>query len=219
MQQLDPEPPKIKDFSFHKDSIYRWLKTDVSGTDEILDTIKSGFAIFKSGRKCNLELLQEFMDPISAGPDMTAQNKAKFNALTAGLEVEVVQAKHPEQLPGLQNEFTDDDLKQKPTIKKIPPTQQTIPVPVPVEKPKSPVRMILDSNKASMKLGTTLEIETTIPNEDIYRVLKNSFPDNDVLGEIAEKILSEMDTETILAELKEMIKNNLGNRYIELMDK
>jgi hypothetical protein len=212
MQQLDPDPPKIKDFSFHKDSIYRWLKTDVSGTDERLLKIENGFAVFQSGRKCNLQLLQEFMDPISAGPDMTAQNKANYNSLTAGLQVESAQPKHPEQLPGFANEFTDPELKTQSQVK-VKPSRVVKEIPKPVQKPKSPVRLILDSNKSSMTLKSTLEIDTIIPDKDIFRVLKNSFPDSDILDEVAEKILSEMDTKEIIEELKEMIKSNLSTTY------
>lgn len=212
MQQLDPDPPKIKDFSFHKDSTYRWLKTDVEGTVEHLDKIEKGFAVFRSGRKCNLELLQEFMDPVSAGPDKSAENKARFDSLTAGLAVEESIPSHPEQLPGLQNEFTDTELKTPPQVK-VKPSRVVKEIPKPVQKSKSPVRLILDSNKSSMTLKSTLEIETIIPDKDIFRVLKNSFPDSDILDEVADKILSEMDTIEIIKELKEMIKSNLSITY------
>jgi hypothetical protein len=213
MQQLDPDPPKIKDFSFHRDSTYRWLKTDVEGTIDHLDKIEKGFAVFRSGRKCNLELLQEFMDPVSAGPDMTIANKQKYDSLTAGLAVEESAPKHPEQLPGLQNEFTDADLKTKAPVKITPATKTQVHKPEVKEKSKTPVRLILDSNKSSIELKTTLSIVTAIPDEDIFRVLKNSFPDDDVLGEIAEKILSEMDIDQIVKDLKTNIKGNLGDRY------
>ena len=207
---------EIKNFSFFPDSVYRWIKTDNIGTDEYLNRIHNGFAEFRSGNKCNIDLLQEMMDPISTGPDKSIENKQAFDSLTAGLSVEESTAVHPEQNPGLRNEFTDVEFLPTTNTNGLVTPDQTI-IGTPASKikadTKSPVRLILDSNKSEVDMHTTLDLNILVPGTSIIHILKVSFPDNNVIEEIVDKVISEMDTDSIINELKSMVRTNLAAKY------
>lgn len=204
---------KPKDFKFFPGSVYRWIKTEQAGLDETLVEVKNGFVIFKSGRKCSLGVLQEMMDPIKAGVDNTAEIKAMQNKLTAGLAVEESSPKNPEDIPGLKNEYSDsfEDLP-KPEIKVTkPPVRQV--KPKVEEKPKSPVRLVLDGNKSTEKMTIKYEFEIDAPTKDIVNVLKNSFPDNNILDEVTDLLISSFNNDKVIDELKKFVKDLVKDRY------
>lgn len=197
-------PSQPKDFSFFPGSKYEWIKTENSGWVEELIEVKNGFAIFKTGRRCSLSALQESMTPISAGPDNTAEIKARNANLTKGLAVEPAISKTPEQIPELRNEYSDaldiPKITTEPKVNKV-------------VKTKSPVGLVLESNKSIDSVKVSCNVTIDLPQKAIYDVLNASFPDSDIAKEITDLVFDKMDKKTIIRMLMDEMVKTIKNRY------
>lgn len=196
MGLLSPDQ-EFKNFCFYPKSIHRWIKGDDEGNEDVVKNISGGFVIYESDRRCNLELIHEFMTPIFDGPDPSIEAERKFREMSAGLSYEEIT---PEQIaaaksnsePVLQNNVQQETIAQIPVVE--------------VKKYSgSPVKLVLESQTDEISATTVINVPIKIPSKEIVNVLKKSFPDINVQDVILEIITSKFDQKTI----NEMINNSL----------
>tara|TARA_Y100000385_G_scaffold60499_1_gene58953 strand:- start:2230 stop:2910 length:681 start_codon:yes stop_codon:yes gene_type:complete len=212
---LLPPNTEIKNFSFFPDSKHEWIKGEDAGNIDSVVKVIDGFVVYKSGRRCNLDILQEFLNPISEGPDPAIAEKKKRNHLTEGLEVEEIdeeklekakakeesikksnkKAELEKQLKELEDktiepQIKDSDYKHKEIIKEV---------------SKSPVRLILEANQNSTITPIQVSIPVPIPDTNVINLLRTSFPSHNIEEEIVELAMSMVDGDNV----KEIIKSNI----------
>lgn len=194
----------IKNFCFFPDSIFKWIKGDEAGLDERVVRVHNGHVEFKSGRKCPLSILNEYMEPFRDGPDPSIKAKEKFNTLTKGLAEEVI---------------TDEQrakINAEESKKKVP-VQDPVQDPVkPQEsnntKPQesnnmNPVQLILSKQTSNNPVGLDLMISVNLPNKDLINILKSSFPEEDINLEILKLVEKDLNMDSIKNQLLDKIKD------------
>lgn len=171
---------EIKKFCFFPKSQHQWIKGDMDGTTDIVKNIDSGFVVYQSGRKCNLDIIQEYMSPVSDGPDPLIESKKERDRLTAGLKVEELDpvkiaeanAKDKLNLDSAHKKELEVQLNNlEPDSKKYTSKVDT------AYKPTSPIISLLKKAKTK-KINLTTKIDVKLPSKEFLDLVQDSWDDN-----------------------------------------
>ena len=187
-------------------SKYEWIRGDYKGNvDEVVD-IKDGFIIFKSGKRCNSDIFNEYLIPEGAKMSTATANS---NSGPGG-GVVTVDFKSEDDGPIL-DEFGQPVIvpAEIPTLRNnninnANPINNFVEQPPVVEKKINPITMLI--NQASKdEIVLNLNYNAKLPKKSVYLLIKDSFENVDVDNEIIESIFSEIN----INELKEYFKKEL----------
>jgi hypothetical protein len=200
---------EIKNFCFFPKSQHQWIKGDMDGTTDTVKNIDGGFVVYQSGRKCSLDIIQEYMHPVSDGPDPLIESNKERSRLTAGMQVEEVDpvkiaeadardklnsdAAHKKELEVQLNNLEPDSKKYTSKVDTA-------------NKPTSPIISLLKKAKTK-KIPLTTKIDVKLPSKEFLAVLQDNWND-DILEIQAEFIVSQIEDPKQF--LEDKIKSSLA---------
>lgn len=184
---------------------YEWIRGDYQGNiDEVAD-IKDDFIIFKSGRRCNVDIFPEYLLPEGASPVVQhVQNRQQptnkgvtmvnFTSEDDGLILD--EHGQPVQVPVDITTSKKQPIQSNNNI-----VADTPPV---VEKKVNPITLLItqaSKDEATLNLNYTIKL----PKKSVYALIKDSFENVDVDAEILDSVFSEIN----INELKDYFKKEL----------
>lgn len=195
-------------------SSYEWVRGDYSGNIEEVKDITKDFILFKSGKRCSIDVFSEYLLPAnSVAKTNNVQGKPRQNSGFSGVTT-VQFSQDDENNRGVipidntpiindattENDFTDnfvDTYKPgavKPAVK------------------ASPITLLINQ-AAKDECELSIVYKVKIPKKSLYMMLKENFEDLDVEDEILETIINEMSTGEIINHFKKEIKDKIKIHY------
>jgi hypothetical protein len=193
-------------------SKYEWVRGDYQGNiDEVFD-IKDGFINFKSGRRCGVDVFEEYLLPAGTQQAIkqptTQMNQSAGKTTSKG--VTMVQFEQDEDNNVIIDADTGQPVFVKPEIAPVPktdlsnPNVQHVHTEKPVETKVNPIALLINqSSKDDCELNLSYSVK--IPKKSVYGLLKDSFNNVDIDNEILDTIISEID----INELRNYFKKEL----------
>lgn len=181
--KMDISEQNIEDIKERfKSSEFQWIKGDyLSSTEDYKNVISNGDAIFiefLSGRRINLDLLEEYMVYFPAQPKIAPQI----------------------QQPQIQHTAHNQTAKKDSTVTSIVYDEQ-----LKNHNEDSPIYKLLRKQKKNL-VEVSIKLKLNLPSKELYGVLSTSFDDAD--KEIIEFVLDGVDMEDIKASLAQSIRSN-----------
>lgn len=174
--------------------LYQWIKGEKVGTIEEVDKQQDGFIYFKSGRRINSDLLNEYLMLSGEG------------AIPLKEDLETKQALIDPAL-GLKEAGKADPAAGLKVAGQSTPNPNTA-------IPDSPIRALLnkmgDSSKDTIEISLTIPVK--IPKAEMYSIMEESFGE-EVLEGIKGLALSQIDENRVYKELKDIVENKVKNYY------
>lgn len=184
-----------------KELTYQWTKGDLAGTVEIFDNNDGNWITFKSGRRINVELFNEYLFDTSSG------SVDNFMGVTG---VNFVQD---------DNNYSSQKSNTVPTNESvqvnsnIPNTSNVAPQNQPIVKPQlTPVQILLtQATKESTKIDITISID--VPKKSVYSLIKDAFDNTNIDEEILNTIYIEINNNEFKENIKKQIEEKLKIHY------
>lgn len=182
--KMDMSEQSIEDIKERfKSSEFQWIKGDyLSTTEDYKNVVNNGDSIFiefLSGRRINLDLLEEYMVYFPAQPKI---------------------APPPVQQPPVQQPHHNPTSKKDSTVTSIVYDEQSKNA-----NEDSPIYKLLRKQKKNL-VEVSIKLKLNLPSKELYGVLSTSFEDAD--KEIIEFVLDGVDIEDIKASLAQSIRSN-----------
>jgi len=182
--KMDMSEQSIEDIKDRfKSSEFQWIKGDyLSTTEDYKNVVNNGDAIFiefLSGRRINLDLLEEYMVYFPAQPKI---------------------APPPVQQPQVTQPAHNPSAKKDSTVTSIVYDEQSKNA-----NEDSPIYKLLRKQKKNL-VEVSIKLKLNLPSKELYGVLSTSFEDAD--KEIIEFVLDGVDIEDIKASLAQSIRSN-----------
>ena len=173
---------------------YQWIKGDEQGTLDIFLKEEDGFLTFESGRRCNKELVDEFLIPIYFDEDILSFTDVQDTSI---IKASKAKSKYNKAIEGLAVDGDGSTPKDIPTIKNV------------IVSPLIP--LLEKSKKKSIKLNTIIDM--SLPSKEVLNVLSDSF-DDDVIDVLSKYIVSQTkDPKSFLEKrVKSSIKDWFGKK-------
>jgi len=197
-------------------SKYEWIRGDYEGNVDEVSKIEGGFIIFKSGRRCNVDVFEEYLLPAGQVPLVQKTNHvqhAHSQSGTTSKGVTMVQFEQDED--NNYGEIIDAATGEAIRIPTIQPgpniTANTNvsnleqPVHQPVQEKKvNPITLLINqASKDDCELNLNYNVK--IPKKGVYKLLVESFEDVDIDNEILDTIISEIN----INELRDFFRKEL----------
>lgn len=176
-------------------SKYKWIKGDYIDNIEEISKIEENYVIFNSGKRCNIDLFNEFLIPLDE--NNTSSENEKNKKYKGVLTVNFTQE---------DDKSIFDEHGQPvfiPQSSKIEKQKLNINIEQQKEKNNNVINLLI-AKSAKEECNFSIDINVKIPKKSFYFLLKESFNDIDIENEILNIALSEIDTK-----IKDIIKKQL----------
>ena len=209
---------------------YQWIKGDKTGNTEIFAEAKNEWIYFQSGKRINVDLINEFMLPFD-GTNKTLQPNANAGIATT----RAIPAQQGS--PGTSSvnssysfesadDSTDDFIRDAEgnVYNSKPPVPQVVANPniapaansnttqlVEPVKEVNPVTLLINKSKKD-KVELSIKIELELPNKNVYDIISDSF-EVDLNEEIANNILDGITNKELKNKFKEALEEKLITIY------
>lgn len=188
-----------------KELKYQWARGDHAGKEEIFDKEEGEWIIFKSGRRINSELINEFMvlvdhnGPMDVSPTggVTTVNFVQdddnySHAMAAEKSI------HPRDLLGNNQQ---QNTQQNQTFVQQPEPKKEI----------NPIKLLINQS-AKDEIEIDIKYKLKLPKKGVYNIIKDSF-EVDIDAEILDTVKSELDVNAIKKLFEEQILERIKLHY------
>lgn len=191
--ELSPEELHEKFSAFD----FTWIKGDNTGNTERYVRIAANdpngpkFAVFQSGNRINVELINEFMTTFPKAPsDVMFETAQPVN----------IPAPQPQQFQQMQNKAKVETSVQSISYAE----SQNI-------NSESPIYKLLAKQKKNL-VDVNIKLKINLPSRDLYNVLIDSFEGAE--DEVIEFIINGIEIDDIKKSLADSIKKNYYNKVV-----
>lgn len=196
----------------HQKELLQWVKGDNQGLVEEIAERKEEFIYFRSGRRINSAIINEYMIPINHEEQIIQIPGADAPGMSLGYKFE---SDYTDNIirDNEGNEFRPDHRKEhsiNKTSRDLHNNQQEVSIDLQPQK-NNPITLLIDKSKKD-KIKVTYDFEIEIPNTDVYNIINNSF-DVDLDQEIIDIVLSTIDNKQLKKSIEESITKTIKSYY------
>lgn len=178
---------------------YQWIKGEQAGSIEEIEKEEGGFIYFKSGRRINSDLINEYLMETTEG------------AIPLKDDIEMKSEPVLDPTAGLKEAGRIDPTAGLKVAGEVPTISQPQPS---ITVPDSPVVALLkkmgDSSKDTVEIS--LKVSVKIPKKGTFAILEESFGE-EVLQNVEGMALSQIDESKVREELQATLKDKVLKHY------